>query len=175
MSTIYPETTNLHGITFFHVLHLSSSVPSLSSHKQIATSTHYNPLKSLFLSSPTVTLTLALAQALMKLQICYSSRVINATHHTPASSKVPPGHVPVHVGEAMEPPERFTIQVEMLNQPIFVGLLDRTAQELGYQQAGALRILCAVSSFRRLLLSLSSGGDGSAVAAEILSGELHES
>lgn len=72
----------------------------------------------------------------------------------------------------MERPERFTIRVEMLNRPVFLGLLDRTAQELGYQQTGALRILCAVSIFRRLLVSLSSGEDGGAVAAEILSGEL---
>lgn len=109
----------------------------------------------------------------MKLQICYTSRVTNAIHHAPpAPSKVPPGHVPVHVGEAMEPPERFTIRVEMLNRPVFLGLLDRTAQELGYQQTGALRILCAVSIFRRLLLSLSSGDEDGAVGAEIFSGEL---
>jgi SAUR family protein len=108
----------------------------------------------------------------MKLRIFYTARVTNAIYLTPGPGKVPPGHVPVHVGEAMEPPERFTIRVEMLNRPVFLELLDRTAQELGYQHIGALRILCAVSIFRRLLLSLSSGEDGSVVAAEILSGEL---
>ncbi|KAJ4754843.1 SAUR-like auxin-responsive protein family [Rhynchospora pubera] len=108
----------------------------------------------------------------MKLKICYTSRVAHATHHTPAPSKVPPGHVPVHVGEATEPPQRFTVRAEMLNRPIFVGLLERTAQELGFQQTGALRILCTVSLFQRLLLALSSGGDGGAVAAEIFSGEV---
>lgn len=106
----------------------------------------------------------------MKLRICYTSRVAHSSHRAPAA--VPPGHVPVHVGEATEPTERFTIRAEMLNRPVFVGLLDRTARELGYQHSGALRILCAVSIFRQLLLALSSGGDARLVAPDIFAGEI---
>ncbi|KAJ3693545.1 hypothetical protein LUZ60_009025 [Juncus effusus] len=94
----------------------------------------------------------------MKLQICPPTKLTHSAHR----SKVPPGHVPVQVGEATEPPERFAVRVELLNRPVFAGLLDQTAQEFGYQQAGALRILCDVSFFRSLLSALSSGDDGGA-------------
>ncbi|KAI3408727.1 uncharacterized protein J3R85_020122 [Psidium guajava] len=69
---------------------------------------------------------------------------------------VPEGHVPVYVGEEME---RFVVSAEMLNHPVFIGLLNRSAQEYGYEQKGALRIPCHVVVFERVLESLRLGHD----------------
>ncbi|KAF8024404.1 hypothetical protein BT93_F1557 [Corymbia citriodora subsp. variegata] len=72
------------------------------------------------------------------------------------SSGVPEGHVPVYVGEEME---RFVVSAEMLNHPVFIGLLNRSAQEYGYEQKGALRIPCHVVVFEHVLESLRLGLD----------------
>lgn len=69
----------------------------------------------------------------------------------PAVAAVPEGHLPVYVGEEME---RYVVSAELLHHPLFVGLLDRSAQEYGYEQPGALRILCSVLAFDRLLRAL---------------------
>lgn len=69
---------------------------------------------------------------------------------------MPAGHVPVYVGENME---RFVVSAEVLNHPIFVRLLNETAQEYGYSQKGALRIPCHVMVFERVLEVLRLGGD----------------
>ncbi|KAG9438938.1 hypothetical protein H6P81_019103 [Aristolochia fimbriata] len=61
---------------------------------------------------------------------------------------VPQGHVPVYVGEEME---RFIVSAELLNRPVFVELLKKSAQEYGYEQQGVLRIPCAVFVFERVL------------------------
>ncbi|KAK9155263.1 hypothetical protein Sjap_002743 [Stephania japonica] len=47
--------------------------------------------------------------------------------------RVEEGHVPVFVGEEME---RFVVSAELLNRPIFVELLEQSAQEYGYEQKG---------------------------------------
>ncbi|KAL3734057.1 hypothetical protein ACJRO7_023413 [Eucalyptus globulus] len=73
-----------------------------------------------------------------------------------AGAAVPEGHVPVYVGEEME---RFVVIAEMLNHPVFIGLLNRSAQEYGYEQQGALRIPCHVVVFERLLECLRLGHD----------------
>ncbi|KAM3214081.1 hypothetical protein ACQJBY_066479 [Aegilops geniculata] len=73
-------------------------------------------------------------------------------------ARVPEGHVPVCVGEEGGPVERFAVRAELLGQPAFKALLRRAAQEYGYGHPGALRIPCAVASFRRLLLGLSDPG-----------------
>ncbi|EXB53356.1 hypothetical protein L484_016238 [Morus notabilis] len=71
-----------------------------------------------------------------------------------AAAGVPSGHVPVYVGEEME---RFVVSAELLNHPVFVELLEKSAQEYGYEQKGALRIPCHVLLFERLLEALRLG------------------
>ncbi|XP_052178543.1 auxin-responsive protein SAUR71-like [Diospyros lotus] len=72
------------------------------------------------------------------------------------SGAVPEGHLPVYVGEEME---RFVVSAELLNHPIFVKLLNKSAQEYGYDQKGALRIPCHVFLFERVLEALRAGDD----------------
>ncbi|KMT17352.1 hypothetical protein BVRB_2g038100 [Beta vulgaris subsp. vulgaris] len=69
---------------------------------------------------------------------------------------VPSGHVPVYVGEEME---RFVVNADLMNHPIFVKLLNISAQEYGYEQIGALRIPCNVVVFERVLHALKCGYD----------------
>lgn len=75
---------------------------------------------------------------------------------TPA---VPEGHVPIYVGDEME---RFVVSAELLNHPIFVKLLNKSAQEYGYEQKGVLRIPCHVFVFERVLEALRLGDDDDA-------------
>ncbi|KAK0595486.1 hypothetical protein LWI29_007158 [Acer saccharum] len=70
------------------------------------------------------------------------------------SNAVPEGHVPVYVGEEME---RFVVSAELLNHPVFVGLLNKSAQEYGYEQKGVLHIPCHVLVFERVMESLRLG------------------
>ncbi|XP_009361828.2 auxin-responsive protein SAUR72 [Pyrus x bretschneideri] len=67
---------------------------------------------------------------------------------------VPEGHVPVYVGDEME---RFVVSAELLNHPVFVELLNKSAQEYGYEQKGVLRIPCHVIVFERVLEALRLG------------------
>ncbi|XP_065864962.1 auxin-responsive protein SAUR72-like [Euphorbia lathyris] len=67
---------------------------------------------------------------------------------------VPEGHVPVYVGDEME---RFIVSAELLNHPIFIGLLNKSAQEYGYDQKGVLRIPCHVVVFERVMEALRLG------------------
>ncbi|KAJ8752508.1 hypothetical protein K2173_004796 [Erythroxylum novogranatense] len=67
---------------------------------------------------------------------------------------VPEGHVPVYVGDEME---RFVVTAELLNHPVFVNLLEKSAQEYGYEQKGVLRIPCHVLVFERLMEALRLG------------------
>ncbi|GAA0174413.1 hypothetical protein LIER_27808 [Lithospermum erythrorhizon] len=62
--------------------------------------------------------------------------------------------VPVYVGEEME---RFLVSAEVLNHPIFVTLLNKSAQEYGYEQKGVLRIHCNVFVFERVLEAVRIG------------------
>ncbi|KAL4304411.1 hypothetical protein GQ457_10G015930 [Hibiscus cannabinus] len=71
-----------------------------------------------------------------------------------APRSVPQGHLPVYVGEEME---RFVVNAELLNHPVFVGLLNRSAQEYGYEQKGVLHIPCHVLLFERVLEALRLG------------------
>lgn len=70
------------------------------------------------------------------------------------ASSVPSGHVPVNVGDEME---RFVVSAELLNHPVFVGLLNRSAHEYGYAQRGVLHIPCNVFVFERVVEILRSG------------------
>ncbi|KAK7267179.1 hypothetical protein RIF29_19844 [Crotalaria pallida] len=71
-----------------------------------------------------------------------------------SSSVVPEGHVPIYVGDEME---RFVVSAELLNHPIFVKLLNQSAQEYGYEQKGVLRLPCHVIVFERVLDALRRG------------------
>ncbi|XP_075643640.1 auxin-responsive protein SAUR71-like [Castanea sativa] len=82
-----------------------------------------------------------------------------------SSSVVPEGHVPVYVGDEME---RFVISAELLNHPVFVNLLNKSAQEYGYDQKGALRIPCHVLVFERVLEALRLGHDHSRELLDLL-------
>lgn len=70
------------------------------------------------------------------------------------SSGVPVGHLPVYVGEEME---RFIVSAELLNHPVFIQLLNKSAQEYGYEQQGVLRIPCDVVDFEKVLAALKAG------------------
>lgn len=62
--------------------------------------------------------------------------------------------MPVYVGDEME---RFVVSAELLNHPVFIGLLNRSAQEYGYEQKGVLQIPCHVFVFERIMESLRLG------------------
>ncbi|XP_020571867.1 auxin-responsive protein SAUR71-like [Phalaenopsis equestris] len=72
-------------------------------------------------------------------------------------SVVPPGHLPVFVGEEME---LFAVAVELLGRPAFTELLRRSAEEYGYEHTGVLRIPCSVQLFCSVLRSLSGKYSG---------------
>ncbi|KAJ1390996.1 Small auxin-up RNA [Sesbania bispinosa] len=73
-----------------------------------------------------------------------------------SSAVVPEGHVPIYVGDEME---RFVVCAELLNHPVFVKLLNQSAQEYGYEQKGVLRLPCHVFVFERVLEALQLGLD----------------
>ncbi|KAL8205656.1 hypothetical protein R6Q57_009207 [Mikania cordata] len=74
------------------------------------------------------------------------------------SGVVPVGHLPIYVGEEME---RFVVSADLLNHPIFINLLNKSAQEYGYEQQGVLRIPCHVLVFEQVLEALRSGNEAS--------------
>ncbi|XP_038888278.1 auxin-responsive protein SAUR71 [Benincasa hispida] len=82
------------------------------------------------------------------------------------SGTVPQGHVPVYVGEEME---RFVVSAQLLNHPVFVELLDKSAQEYGYEQKGVLHIPCHVLLFERVLEALRLGDYDSRHLQDLLS------
>ncbi|CAK9174985.1 unnamed protein product [Ilex paraguariensis] len=90
---------------------------------------------------------------------------VSTTSSSRRSGGVPEGHLPVYVGDEME---RFVVSAELLNQPIFRELLNKSAQEYGYEQKGVLRIPCHVSVFERVLEALRVGGDESGDLQDIL-------
>ncbi|XP_059666688.1 auxin-responsive protein SAUR71-like [Cornus florida] len=85
-----------------------------------------------------------------------SRRSSKGRHCAARSGGVPEGHLPVYVGEEME---RFVVSAELLNHPIFIKLLNKSAQEYGYEQKGVLRIPCHVLVFERVLEALRVGDD----------------
>ncbi|KAK9274589.1 hypothetical protein L1049_022034 [Liquidambar formosana] len=87
------------------------------------------------------------------------------------SADVPEGHLPVYVGDEME---RFVVSAELLNHPIFIKLLNKSAQEYGYEQKGVLRIPCHVLVFERVLEALRVGGGGGTRDLQDLLGSLSD-
>ncbi|CAH1428811.1 unnamed protein product [Lactuca virosa] len=78
-------------------------------------------------------------------------RSASPIHH---SLNVPEGYLPFYVGEEME---RFVVSMDLLNHPLFINLLNKSAQEYGYQQKGVLRIPCQVLLFQCLLDAFRGG------------------
>ncbi|CAK9165663.1 unnamed protein product [Ilex paraguariensis] len=87
------------------------------------------------------------------------------------SGGVPEGHLPVYVGEEME---RFVVSAELLHHPIFMELLNKSAQEYGYEQKGVLRIPCRVLVFERVLEALRVGDDASSDVQDLLNSLSHD-
>ncbi|KAF3777297.1 Auxin-responsive protein [Nymphaea thermarum] len=92
-----------------------------------------------------------------------SSAASKGVAYSPATCKVPEGHLPLCVGEEME---RFVVCAESLNHPLFAELLRRSAQEYGYDQKGVLRIPCPAGIFRSILEIL-RWKDGDAAGAGV--------
>ncbi|RDX89228.1 Auxin-responsive protein SAUR72, partial [Mucuna pruriens] len=92
---------------------------------------------------------------------CRRRRLAAAAKIRRSSALVPEGHVPVYVGDEME---RFVVGAELLNHPVFVKLLNESAQEYGYDQQGVLRLPCCVLVFERVLHALRLGLDARHVA-----------
>ncbi|KAL8226419.1 hypothetical protein R6Q57_016251 [Mikania cordata] len=94
-------------------------------------------------------------------------RFIKRYCSTGLGASVPAGHLPVYVGEEME---RFIVNADLLNHPLFINLLNKSAQEYGYQHKGVLRIPCHVVVFRRVMEALRVGEEAS---YDILSQHAH--
>ncbi|EEF48784.1 auxin-responsive protein SAUR71 [Ricinus communis] len=82
--------------------------------------------------------------------------LVKSARRVAGGKPVPEGHVPVYVGDEME---RFVVSAELLNHPIFIGLLNKSAQEYGYDQKGVLMIPCHVLVFERVMEALRLGLD----------------
>jgi SAUR family protein len=67
---------------------------------------------------------------------------------------VPEGYLPVYVG--MKELRRFVISASFLNHPIFAELLQKSAQEYGYEQKGGLKIPCDVMLFEHIIFLLNN-------------------
>ncbi|CAI8584234.1 unnamed protein product [Vicia faba] len=98
------------------------------------------------------------------------SRRVESFRIRRSSTVVPEGHVPIYVGDEME---RFVVSAELLNHPIFIKLLNESAQEYGYEQKGVLRLPCHVFVFERVLDALKHGHDTRYIA-ELLNSEGEE-
>ncbi|KAK1393160.1 Auxin-responsive protein SAUR41 [Heracleum sosnowskyi] len=101
---------------------------------RVADSTHYSLLRSD-------------SRASSRSRRCDSLRLLKRRR----TGSVPEGHLPVYVGEESE---RFIVNAELLNHPVFMKLLNISAQEYGYEQKGVLRIPCHVLVFEKVLEAL---------------------
>lgn len=66
------------------------------------------------------------------------------------------GYVPIVVGNHEEVMEKILIPMKLIKHPYVITLLDFSANELGYNQEGTLRILCQVESFKRMIYIIST-------------------
>ncbi|KDP29242.1 hypothetical protein JCGZ_16631 [Jatropha curcas] len=69
---------------------------------------------------------------------------------------VPPGHLPVVVGEARK---RFVMRADYLNHPIFRQLLDQAYEDHGRNKDGPLAIPCDEFLFQGILHTLRGDAD----------------
>jgi len=65
-----------------------------------------------------------------------------------APDDVPEGYLVVYVGEERC---RFVIKAKYLSYPVFKALLNKSAEEYGYEHKGGLEIACEVVFFEHLL------------------------
>ncbi|KAK1417951.1 hypothetical protein QVD17_27087 [Tagetes erecta] len=98
----------------------------------------------------------------------YSLLRSDSPKKTLGSGGVPEGHLPVYVGDDME---RFIVSADLLNHPIFINLLNKSAQEYGYEQPGVLRIPCHVLVFERVLEAMRLGSKASYDQLQFLLGD----
>lgn len=80
------------------------------------------------------------AEALLAGELCDGQR---------ASVQVPKGFIAVYVGPELR---RFVIPMGCLSSPDFRVLMDRVAEEYGFEQEGALRIPCDAEDFEHILV-----------------------
>ena len=64
--------------------------------------------------------------------------------------------IPLLVGTDSEAMERLTVHLKLINHPSLAYLLDESANELGYNQQGLLRIWCDVGRFQEMLDRIST-------------------
>ena len=67
--------------------------------------------------------------------------------------RAPKGHFVVYVGTEMR---RFVIPTSFLQNPIFQQLLDKAAEEYGFNNQNRLLIPCDESTFQRLTMFLAN-------------------
>ncbi|KAK1387898.1 Auxin-responsive protein SAUR41 [Heracleum sosnowskyi] len=72
-----------------------------------------------------------------------------------STNGVPAGHLPVYVGQEMQ---RYIVSTTLLGSPIFVQLLNKVAEEYGYQLEGVLHIPCNFRDFETLLTAATRDG-----------------
>ncbi|XP_020597748.1 auxin-induced protein 15A-like, partial [Phalaenopsis equestris] len=65
-----------------------------------------------------------------------------------APPDVPEGYMPVYVGQEKR---RFVIPMTYLGQPVFRLLLEKAADEFGFDQMGALTLPCEIETFKFIL------------------------
>jgi SAUR family protein len=81
-----------------------------------------------------------------------------------AAGAVPKGYFAVYVGAEAR---RFVVPTSYLRQPAFRELMERAAEEFGFDQAGGLRIPCREEDFEATVAALEKsrrGGGGGARA-----------
>ncbi|KAL8135430.1 hypothetical protein AgCh_010179 [Apium graveolens] len=72
-----------------------------------------------------------------------------------SNNGVPAGHLPVHVGEEMQ---RYVLSTALLGSHVFIQLLNKVAEEYGYDNEGVLHIPCNVPDFEILLAAANHNG-----------------
>lgn len=71
---------------------------------------------------------------------------------------VPEGFLAVYVGSERQ---RFVISANYLKHPLFKLLLEKSAEEYGFEHTGGLPIACDVDAFENLLWSIQAQNPGS--------------
>ncbi|KAG5601673.1 hypothetical protein H5410_033043 [Solanum commersonii] len=72
-------------------------------------------------------------------------------HEGRIRSRTPKGHFVVYVGSEMK---RFVLPTSYLKNPLFQNLLDKAAEEYGFDNGNIILLPCDESSFRRLIAML---------------------
>lgn len=68
----------------------------------------------------------------------------------PDSEEVPRGFLPVYVGMGLDQ-RRFIVPMAYLSMPEFRELMERAAEEFGFEQEGGLKIPCGEEDFEEIL------------------------